>query len=181
MKIISICVFILMSFFSSKGIYSQSDFKIKKNDFFQLNIGRPGKSIVFNTMGLVCWTSGKTLDGIYTSSIKFFAISDLDSVKLENLQLFLKDTKVLHKDSVYVDLLYNPELQTYTISNASPLLISIISPSWDMYLIRWEQGNFEVLTELLNLVNDLIPINDREFFSVKRSFQSWPLNNYEKD
>ncbi|HBG69965.1 MAG: hypothetical protein A2W93_05590 [Bacteroidetes bacterium GWF2_43_63] len=135
----------------------KSQTKWFEKDFIRIEIDNGAfHSIKLLEEGLLC----KTVDTNFVSFVEFFPNSDLDFSKIGKLEEYLNSEPLFNKNATIDD----PSLVT-SGGNYGGLEISIIRNS-NLYAIYWIDGDCEYLEKCLALLNDIIPTDKRDMFSI---------------
>lgn len=131
----------------------------------EINIRKSNPSIKLLKEGLLCERFCK-IDEIgdkpfYYRFSSFIPFNKIDYEKFYKLQWYIKTDSIFYKDTIIEDVEYSNSIDEHAWIN-----ILIIHPDYTSNYILWDTGECKKLKKCIELLNELIPENDREMFGI---------------
>lgn len=169
-----ICSFHSIALFSQKGPIGYDEITR-----IEINIGRDNPSIKLLKEGLLCERFCTIVENgnkpFYYRYSTFIPFNKIDYEKFYKLQWYIKTDSIFYKDTIIEDV----ELSN-SIDEHSWINILIIHPDYTSNYILWDTGECKKLKKCIELLNDLIPENDREMFGIDASSYIYSRERFEK-
>lgn len=174
MKYTVITLFLFIMY--SNCLFSQNG-TIFKNDITRIEVSlrRNYKSIKLLQEGLLCENTLEINKGKYYPFSTLIPLHRIDTDKLNKLQWFIKNNSMFHQDSVIQDVQLTNSIDEHAWIN-----ILIIHPDYSSNYILWDTGESKDLVKCIELLNDLIPQNDRALFEIEPMLYIYSREKFEK-
>ncbi len=160
LPILIICIVNSIALFSQKGSIGYDEITR-----IEINISNGTPSIKLLKEGLLCERFSVIVNNTHKQFpyfvSSFIPSNKIDTEKLFKLQWYIKTDSIFYKDTIIEDV----ELSN-SIDEHSWINILIIHPDYTSNYILWDTGECKKLKKCIELLNDLIPENDREIFGI---------------
>lgn len=128
----------------------------------EVNVRKGNPSIKLLKEGLLCEIFSEVEKGKYYPVSTFIPLHRIDTDKLNKLQWFVKTDSIFYSDSIFKDIEFSNKIDEHPWIN-----ILIIHPDYTSNFILWDTGEATKLRKCIELLNDLIPENDRKIFAIE--------------
>jgi hypothetical protein len=172
MKALLILLFIIYStsLFSQKGPIAKDEITR-----IEISICNDNPSIKLLKEGLLCENFITYEKNSHYNVSTFIPLHRIDTEKLNKLQWFIKMDSIFSNDTIIEDVELSNRIDEHSWIN-----ILIIHPDYSSNYILWDTGECKKLIKCIELLNDLIPLNDREMFGINAGSYIYSRERLEK-
>ena len=141
----------------------------------EINVRRGNPSIKLLKEGLLCEIFCEIEEGKHYPVSTFIPLHRIDTDKLNKLEWFIKSDSIFYKDSIFEDKEFSNSIDEHPWIN-----ILIIHPDYSSTYILWDTGEVKKLQKCIELLNELIPENDRKIFAIDPMSYIYSREKFEK-